>query len=115
MDCSLPGIFCLWGSPGKNSGGGCHFLLQAIFLTQESNPGFLHWQAASLPLSHQGSPERVEPGLIAHIILNFIYLFLWLCLKAFGMLVSLPGTEPVCPAVEVWSLNHWTTREVPRF
>ena len=24
-----------------------------------------------------------------------------------------PGIEPVPPAVEVWSLNHWTTRGVP--
>ena len=28
--------------PGKNTGGGCHFLLQGIFLTQGSNPGLLH-------------------------------------------------------------------------
>ena len=28
-------------SPGKNTGVGCHFLLQGIFLTQESNPGLL--------------------------------------------------------------------------
>ena len=33
-----------------------HFLLQGIFLTQGSNPCLLHWQADSLPLSHQGSP-----------------------------------------------------------
>ena len=25
-----------------------------------------------------------------------------------------PGMQTVPPAVEVWSLNHWTTREVPR-
>ena len=28
-------------SPGKNTGVGCHFLLQVIFQTQESNPGLL--------------------------------------------------------------------------
>ena len=33
---------------------GCHFLLQRIFLTQRLNPCLLHWQAASLSLSHQG-------------------------------------------------------------
>ena len=33
----------------------CHSLLQTIFLTQGSNPCLLHWQADSLPLSHQGS------------------------------------------------------------
>ena len=35
---------CPWDSPGKNTGGGCHFLLQGIFLTQEVNPCILHWQ-----------------------------------------------------------------------
>ena len=30
-----------WDSPGENTGVGCHFLLQGIFLTQESNPGLL--------------------------------------------------------------------------
>ena len=29
-------------------------------------------------------------------------------------LVPLPGTEPDFPALGVQSLNHWTTREVPR-
>ena len=45
------------GSPGKNTGSGCHFLLQRIFLTQESNPsllGLLRWQADSWPLCHLG-------------------------------------------------------------
>ena len=28
--------------PGKNTGVGCHFLLQGIFLTQGSNPGLQH-------------------------------------------------------------------------
>ena len=30
-----------WNSPGKKTGVGCHFLLQEIFLIQESNPGLL--------------------------------------------------------------------------
>ena len=41
--------------PGRNTGVGCHLLPQGIFLTQGSNPCLLHWQADSLPLSHQGS------------------------------------------------------------
>ena len=32
------------------------FLLQGIFPAQGLNPHFLHWQANSLPLCHQGSP-----------------------------------------------------------
>ena len=30
-------LLCPWDSSGKNSGGGCHFLLQGIFPTQGSN------------------------------------------------------------------------------
>ena len=48
-------LLCPWGSPGKNTGAGCHFLLQGIFLTQGWNPHLLwplHWQADSLPLNH---------------------------------------------------------------
>ena len=29
-------LLCPWGFPGKNTGVGCHFLLQGIFLTQGS-------------------------------------------------------------------------------
>ena len=34
MDCSPPGSSVHGNSPGKNTGVGCHFLLQGIFLTQ---------------------------------------------------------------------------------
>ena len=47
-----------WDSPGKNTGVGCHFLLQGIFLMQGLNLCVLHWQVDSLPLSHHGSPLR---------------------------------------------------------
>ena len=36
-----------WNFPGKNTGAGCHFLLQGVFLTQGSNPHrlcLLHWK-----------------------------------------------------------------------
>ena len=46
-----------WNFSGKNTGVDCHSLLQGIFLTQGSNSNLLHWQADSLPLSHQGSPS----------------------------------------------------------
>ena len=35
-------LLCPWNSPGKNTGVGCHALLQRISLTQGSNPGLLH-------------------------------------------------------------------------
>ena len=48
-------ILCPWNLLTKNTGEGCHSLLQRIFLTQGSNPCLLHlfhWQAVSLPLSY---------------------------------------------------------------
>ena len=52
-------LLCPWDSPGKNTGGGCHALLQGIFPTQGSNPGLLrlfHWQADSIPQAPPGKP-----------------------------------------------------------
>ena len=51
---------CPWDSPGKNTGVGCHFLLQGTFPTQGSNPWLLLCQADSLPLSRQGSPLYIH-------------------------------------------------------
>ena len=46
-------------------------------------------------------------------IWTLFLLFIWLRCAACGTLVPQPGVKPVPPAVEAWSLNHWTTREVP--
>ena len=48
-------LLCPWDFPDKNTGVGCHSLLQEIFLTQVSKLRLLHWQVDSLPLSHPGS------------------------------------------------------------
>ena len=48
------------GFSGKNTGGGCHFLLQQIFLTQRPNLRLLHWQTDSLLLSHWGAFQVVS-------------------------------------------------------
>ena len=45
-------------SPDKDTGMGCHFFLQRIFLSQGSNLCILHWQADSLPLSIWEAPYR---------------------------------------------------------
>ena len=52
-------LLCPWNYPSRNTGMGCHSLLQGIFTTQGLNPRLLcllHWQADSLPLLHLGSP-----------------------------------------------------------
>ena len=58
MDCSPTGLLCPWDSPGKNTGVGCHFLLQGIFLTQGLNPGLLHCRQTLYHLSEQGSHDQ---------------------------------------------------------
>ena len=60
MDCSLPGSSVHGDSPGKNTGVGCHTLLQGIFPTKGSNPGLPHCRQILYCLSHQGSPRILE-------------------------------------------------------
>ena len=61
MDCNPPDFLHPWNFPGKNTGVGCHFLLQRIFpLTLGWDLHHLHllkWQVDSLPLHHVGSPD----------------------------------------------------------
>ena len=59
----LTRLLCPWDSLGKNTGVGCHALLQGIFPTQGLNPCLLClllWQASSLPLA---PPELKEAQL----------------------------------------------------
>ena len=44
-----------WSFLGKNTGVGCHFLLQGIFPTQGLNRGLPHCRQTLYHLSHQGS------------------------------------------------------------
>ena len=53
-----------WNSPGKNTGVGCHSLLQRIFPAQGLNPGLLHCrQIIHHRLSHQRLSIREEDHL----------------------------------------------------
>ena len=58
--CSLPGSSVHGDSPGKNTGVGCHALLQEIFPTQGSNSDLLQCRQILYHLSHQGSPKILE-------------------------------------------------------
>ena len=54
-----PRLFCPWDFPDKNTGMGCHFLLQGIFLIQGSNLRLLcllHWREDSLLIIPPGKP-----------------------------------------------------------
>ena len=46
-------LLCPWASPGKNTGVGCHSVLQGISLTQGSNPGLLQCSQILYCLSYR--------------------------------------------------------------
>ena len=65
VGCSPPGSSAHGDSPGKNTGVGCHFLLQGIFPTQGSNPDLPHCRRILYRLSHPGSPYSIQ---LVHIL-----------------------------------------------
>ena len=67
MDCSPTRLLCAWDSPGKNTGVGCHSLLQGTFQTQGLNSGLLYCRQIVLPSEPPGKPLR----LFAHF--KFLY------------------------------------------
>ena len=94
-------LLCPWDSPGKNTGVGCHALLQGIFPTQGSDLPLLrplHWQESSSPLvppiKHEES-EGIIPNLSTKGPHSFLfckkYLFIWMfqaLVAAHGILVA---------------------------
>ena len=74
----------LWGFSGKNTGVGCHFLLQGIFPTQGPNPHLLyllHCRQILYLLSHWRSIGLnkfiIKTNFISFFILFYAYL-MWL-------------------------------------
>ena len=62
-------LLCPWDFPGKNTGVGCHFLLQRIFLTQGSNPCLLHLLHCRQIVYHQATGEaNANSALICSMI-----------------------------------------------
>ena len=56
------GLYSPWNSPGQNTEVGSLSLLQGIFPTLGSNPGFPHCRWILYQLSHKGSPGILEWG-----------------------------------------------------
>ena len=71
MDCSPPGSSVHGDSPGKNTGVGCHALLQGIVQTQGLNPGPLHCTKILYCLSHQESPRACKLPEVTIILSHF--------------------------------------------
>ena len=76
MDCKLPGSSIHGDSPSKNTGMGCHALLQGIFPNQGLNPGLLHCRRILHSLNHQGSP-KYSVSLIKSILFMLTHTYLY--------------------------------------
>ena len=98
MDCSPPGSSVHGGSPGKNTGVGCHALPQGIFPTQESNRGLPHCRRILYHLSHQGSRRILE----------------WLA-YLFSQGSSQPRNWARISCIAGRSFTSWATREAPTY
>ena len=94
MDCSLPSSSVLGDSAGKNTGVGCHALLQGIFLTQGSNAGLSRCRQILYQVSHQGNPRILE----------------WVLYTLMQGIFPTPGIELGFPALQVDS----SPAEVPQ-
>ena len=88
-------LLCPWNSPGKNTGVGCHSLLQGICSTQGSNLGFPPCRQILYHLSHLGNSIRE-----------------WLCLNILEFLT------PEFIISQLWRFRgcivDWTTGEKKR-
>ena len=85
-----------WDFSGKNTGVGCHFLLQEIFPTQGLKPGLPHCRLMLYHLSHQGSHKKKT------IILIIFRKDSWSYTELLEALTCVPGgagqavCKPVC-------------------
>ena len=65
MDCSPSGSSVYGDSPGKNTGVGCHALLEGICPTQGSNPGLPHCRQILLPTEPPRKPKNTGVGSLS--------------------------------------------------
>ena len=111
MDCSPPGSSVHGDSPGQNTGVGCHFLLQGIFLIHVSWIGrqillllsfFLYFNWRLITLQYCGGFCHT-PTWISHGDM---------CVPHSKQLSHLPP-HPIPLGCGRQILYHWTTREAP--
>ena len=92
-------LLCAWNSPGKNTGVGCHSLLQRIFPTQGLNLGLLHCRQIF------GSSHK--PKLLHLISLNLLPLLIALlgCKSPQNLYNSYSKLKKKCRSYLHWTLE----------
>ena len=99
--CSPTRFLRPWDFPGKNTGVGCHLLLQGIFPTKGSKPcllHLLHWQVGSLPVEQPGKPPGPSAAAAAKSLQS--------CLTLCDPIDSSPPGSPV-PGILQARILEW--------
>ena len=79
-----------WDFLGKNTGVGCHFLLQGIFLTHGSNPCLLYCRQTLYHLSHQSTDiKKKYKYVLFYICYGIVILNEVILLKLFNKWVNI--------------------------
>ena len=112
-------ILCPWNPPGKNTGVGCHSLLQGPFLTQGSNLGVLYCRQSlyCLRLTVKFSHFHLSLWLGVFIRLTSSHCFVSLATISattsftLKLIVCFSGpqylySKPECPSSKVILCNH---------
>ena len=114
-------LFCPWDFPGKDTGAGCHFLLQGIFLTQGSNLDLQHCRQIVYQLSYRGSFYRPDKREQKHKSTTGCLSMLWdikasksmhsPCCHGAYSLAELHQVSKVYPIWGYFSLTPWCCTE----
>ena len=64
-------------------------------------------------ISKFGTGSHHTRSVCKNQLFFFFFPVFWPCQHGMRDHSSLPGMKPMPPAMEVWCLNHWTTREAP--
>ena len=102
MNCSPPSSYF----PGNNIGVDCHFLLQETFLTQESNPGLLHFRQILYCLSHLEIPKLWDLEEVAATAAKSLQSCLTLC-------DPIDGSHQAPPSLGFSRQEHWSGLPFP--
>ena len=90
--------------PVKNTGVGCHFLLQGTVLTQGSNPALLHCRQILYHLSQQGK-YILNSKTIPNWYPPPLFFFFWKCIKKQDGMTDRRGLERSSIAQCWWNLD----------
>ena len=122
---ALSGSLCAQSAPCASSWLLCSLLLELLLFSGNPTSTYRQWepdpqqpvlgdQLCSGPLHFTYILDKDLYITRSHSLKKIFFFFFWPHGVAHRILAPLPGIKPAPPAVEAWSLNHWSAREVPR-